>query len=450
MSNRISEISKENLSAENAAVLYPLASLFNLTNLKKASYEYLERCFTIIVDDKNFIELEHTHVLRLLKSSELLITSEIEVYNAANRWLNHNIDERSKYAKNLLLKVRLTLLSDETIRLLLSGSAYFSRDKSCSKLLNDFLECKNSVCLSSFNIHNSSRYCSHNKFSIYTLGGIDITLRRKGNSVSSLDVYSNVSVLPSMATERKFTGSSGYSVCVRGDLYVFGGGVGINNSLVTSVEKYSVASKTWSQVAELYDYRWCFCVCAFMDKVFIFGGYETANHDFCLQFDTISCSWKKIAGMVHYRYCAACAVFMDRIVICGGYNNNNNFGVQNSNTVESYDVLPDKWSPMPNMNTKKDSHSLVVSKNKLFVISDSPSTCEVFDNFSNKFITLSPPPRLKDFFRATAIGNKVLIFPFNSLNLISYDVDRNKWSEEPCELTKNLYDFSCVKVLCLK
>ena len=53
MSNRISEISKENLSAENAAVLYPLASLFNLTNLKKASYEYLERCFTIIVDDKN-------------------------------------------------------------------------------------------------------------------------------------------------------------------------------------------------------------------------------------------------------------------------------------------------------------------------------------------------------------------------------------------------------------
>ena len=57
MSNRISEIKKENLSTENAAFLYPLACIFHLISLKKASFEYLERCFTIMVDDQNFSEL---------------------------------------------------------------------------------------------------------------------------------------------------------------------------------------------------------------------------------------------------------------------------------------------------------------------------------------------------------------------------------------------------------
>ena len=67
VSHRTCEINKENLSTKNSAFLYPLACLFNLTCLKKASFEYLERFFTIIVDDKNFIELEYTYILSYLK-----------------------------------------------------------------------------------------------------------------------------------------------------------------------------------------------------------------------------------------------------------------------------------------------------------------------------------------------------------------------------------------------
>ena len=46
------------------------------------------------------------------------------------------------------------------------------------------------------------------------------------------------------------------------------------------------------------------------------------------------------------------AVFEEIIVVCGGLN-------LRSNTVESYDVLPDKWSPMPSLNFSKDVDSLV-------------------------------------------------------------------------------------------
>ena len=183
-----------------------------------------------------------------------------------------------------------------------------------------------------------------------------------------------------------------------------------------------------------------------MDKIFNFGGFGRANQDFCLEFDTKSCRWKKIARMVHYRYCAACAVFEDRIVVCGGYG----FGMQN--TAESYDVLPDKWSPMPNMNSRKAGHSLVVAKNKLFVISRFTFDLifEAFDNISKTFLSLKPPPKVSKIINATIIGNKVFVFQGKCSSLIYYDVDKNKWLEEPCELTRSLEYFSCAKVLCLK
>ena len=94
----------------------------------------------MLIDNKSFLELEYNLISKILANSKLLITSEIEVYKAANRWLNHNIEERSKYAKDLLLKVRLHLLSKETIRHLFNDSAIFTKDEGCVKILNKMLD----------------------------------------------------------------------------------------------------------------------------------------------------------------------------------------------------------------------------------------------------------------------------------------------------------------------
>ena len=51
----------------------------------------------MIVDTKSFIELDIKTVSKILASSSLQIDSEVEVYNAANKWLNCNSEERSKF-----------------------------------------------------------------------------------------------------------------------------------------------------------------------------------------------------------------------------------------------------------------------------------------------------------------------------------------------------------------
>ena len=50
------------------------------------------------------------------------------MFNVAEIRLNYNIKERSKYAKHILLKIRLHLLSKDTIRQLLNGSKFFKKD----------------------------------------------------------------------------------------------------------------------------------------------------------------------------------------------------------------------------------------------------------------------------------------------------------------------------------
>ena len=109
--NKLSDFFEGKLNIQNVLATHQFATIFNL---KKPSYGFIERCFTVLVDTESFMELHFFRVLKILKSSGLLITSELEVYNAADRWLSFDIEERGKFAKDLLLAARLPLLSDLT------------------------------------------------------------------------------------------------------------------------------------------------------------------------------------------------------------------------------------------------------------------------------------------------------------------------------------------------
>ena len=141
---------------------------------------------------------------------------------------------------------------------------------------------------------------------------------------------------------------------------------------------------------------------------------------------------------------AACVVFEERIVVSGGWSNNYNM----LDSVESYDVLPNNWSTMPNMNSGKCNHSLVVVKNKLFALFE--KNCEVFDNIGKNFITIKPLiPEMRGLSRAFSIENKIFVISDLTSKMICYDTNKNELSEELCRVTRYLYGFSCVKVPCL-
>ena len=80
----------------------------------------IEQCFSMFADSEIFLELEFNYIIKIISSSGLNIDSELQVFNAADSWLSHDITERSKYAKDLLSKVRLPLLSISALKQVLN------------------------------------------------------------------------------------------------------------------------------------------------------------------------------------------------------------------------------------------------------------------------------------------------------------------------------------------
>ena len=60
---------------------------------------YAERCFLMVAETKNFLELEFALVKKILQSSKLHITSELEVFYAANDWISNKSEKEANMQK---------------------------------------------------------------------------------------------------------------------------------------------------------------------------------------------------------------------------------------------------------------------------------------------------------------------------------------------------------------
>ena len=209
----------EKLQIKNATAVYQFVNIFNLSN--KTALRYIERCFTIVCDTDNFIQMDYNSISKILGSSSLFLTSEIEVFKVAEKWLSYNIEERIKYAKNLLLKVRLSLLSKDTIRQLLNNSAFLNNDDSCIEFLSEVLESRVSKLKKSSSIYHTTRYCAHKSFRLLVCGGYNSNTNLTCGNVSCIDVdnLGNVEAYRPMITERDYL----KVVYVKSSLYIFGG-----------------------------------------------------------------------------------------------------------------------------------------------------------------------------------------------------------------------------------
>ena len=130
------------INIQNVLNFYQLAKLFGLSCLANVSFKYIQRCFTMLVESQSFLELDYASISRIFASSGLLITSELEVYGAGDKWLSYNKEERSKFAEDILQKVRLPLLSDETLKYLINKSSSFTNSDACISKIKEILKHK--------------------------------------------------------------------------------------------------------------------------------------------------------------------------------------------------------------------------------------------------------------------------------------------------------------------
>ena len=344
-----------------------------------------------------------------------------------------------------MLKVRLPLLSDHALRHILKKSSSLTEINEIREIIENVLIKKGLFFPKNSSFYYKNRYCNQDNFNVLICGGLfERNFSKVVRSVIQFDVksFETTNYLPRMTEWRS---SAFKAVCVKGNIYVFGG-FNQDADQILHVEKYSSTNKTWKKVAVMPDSLYMYTACAFMDKIFIIGGI---NRQPCIDIDTNSCTqldtndgnWKEVNGMNEARGDPACAVFQGRLVVSGGYSKTSGY----LNTVEAYDVFANEWSPMANMNERTDDHKMVVVGDKLFVIPHGTYSCDVFDNASKKFVALRCPFEFFRYCRVVAIGETIYVFDRNS-SIYCYDVNENKWSVESCGATENILGFSCVKL----
>ena len=109
-----------------------------LSNLDQFTKMYLERWFIVFAETKFFLKLDYAFVHRLLSSSNLRITSEVQVFDAADAWVRYDIETRKKYAKTLLLQVRFPLVSDSAVSHILRKDSSFKQIDICCAIGIEF------------------------------------------------------------------------------------------------------------------------------------------------------------------------------------------------------------------------------------------------------------------------------------------------------------------------
>ena len=426
---------------------YEVSTIFGNPEL---IFNCIERFFTEVVESTGFAELRYELVKRILSSQQLFLTSELEVLNSADTWVKHDIKSRSTNALELLRTVRLPLLSVHVLKSILCGGSFFSEDAESVSFIKETLDEKKTKDTASSNV--SHRYCTQENFSLVVFtrdNSNKYTISRNSDGKKG---YSVATLPPFVSEERCWLNTAVYC---RGEVFVLGGETE-DDDAVMDIEKYSSSNKKWSHAGTMSEKRFDFSTCAFMNEIVLAGGRAVQNNFENLQnfnpyllptlvFNPVDCQWREVAGLNEPRECCSCCVFQGKVVVSGGWIN-----LRNLKSVESYDHASDAWTFMPDMLEDRVGHTSAAVRNKLFLIGGNCDMCEVFDSHSNLFTLLKSPAKLFDQTNteiATAsIANKIVFIGEQSIVGECFDVEKDKWVGDSCELDGDIMELSCVKV----
>ena len=168
----VSFLKKKKNNFENVTTVYQLAKFFIFDDLDKRSFCYIKRFFNVVYETKKFLELDFSHVAKIISSFELNIDSELEVLTAARYWVDHDFEKRKNFAKIIFSKIRLTLLPEQYLKKVLNKSIFFSKNSECVKLLDELVQEKKVFFPTQSKNDSSYRSCTLDSFSFIFTGGI--------------------------------------------------------------------------------------------------------------------------------------------------------------------------------------------------------------------------------------------------------------------------------------
>lgn len=99
------------LDPSNAIGIANFAEQHGCHGLKQKANQFIERQFTQICQEEEFLQLSAIQLINLIKKDELNVQEEREVYNAVLKWVKYDEDNRYPKMEHILCAVRCQFLT---------------------------------------------------------------------------------------------------------------------------------------------------------------------------------------------------------------------------------------------------------------------------------------------------------------------------------------------------
>lgn len=280
-----------NLNSTNAIFFSSIASSNKLDQLLNDLEKFICSNFSEVSESQDFKNLEAHELIKILGKSEIKVSTEEKVYEAAMKWVKFDPEARITFLPEVLRKVRVSYLAPEYLVNVVSNENLIRQSIECRDLLE---EAKNHQLLS---LRSFSKLCSieprqYENEVIYLVCGSNNDLRncimaykqRKWTKVTRLSV------------EKKWFGGT----LMNGKIYVVGGMVGKEYS--SSVEIFDIMKNEWSEGVELKDSFYGAGVASSNNCIYVCGGHgDDGAYSSVRCFSESRNEWKKMAPLNFWR-----------------------------------------------------------------------------------------------------------------------------------------------------
>ena len=445
----------------NCISTFYFAEKYDCEELLNDSKSFIHANFRSVADMNEFLSLEAKEVERWILSDEIVVETEADVFQIAQKWVEHNKGERKAAFEELLRHVRLVFVSRDYLLNVVTNELV--RDNAgCFTLVSDAI--RQTTFSSDDDLPQSPRkgldtraiVACEGEYAFCYLPQKDewkrlptcnrSTKERRVNIPSthmirfrdqlfmfrSLDrterydpVYNGWSSFPFGIFKDEVTviGGELFSIC---EPFRFG----LKNTTKTvSIKKFQVETCSWQELhSSSQCYRKDSCVIGSGNFLYLLGGTSphTSQHvSKADRFDITEKKWEEITDMQQARGGAFGVASQEKIFIAGGADEESTV----SKTCEVYNVSTNEWQLIANLNVYRTYGSMVCLGGTLYVLGGFDQTkknpehsVECYDK-QGKWIVKTTIPVKEDWKNKKAFKGCVLKFSKGVLNKLADAVE---------------------------
>lgn len=368
------EFLEECMSPQNCLGIWDFTERYSCSWTHYLADQYIDKHFSTVCYSEEFLQLNFEQLFKILQRDTLDVKTESVIWEAALRWIKYDLENRV---------AQLPVFLEKCVRLCFFCPSHFVQEDLVRSTVSmdtfqDMLkqwECKKAL----LSQHKQS-LCRGTREVIIIAGGkvrTDTPVVGPPNNAQFKPVSSVYCLKPGHSCRNEAPSwmplpamhhpRVGHAIVEAGGYVFVAGGIGDNDEVLTSCERYNAIDSTWTEMPPMKQPRVNFGLVAFKEEIFVLGGcLSSVCHEKPLSsvesFNIVTRTWRSVSEIPVPRVSAAYTVFEEKILMIGGFNNG-----KFHESVDCYDPKLDTWSSMPPLKERRFNAKAVTLANDVYV-----------------------------------------------------------------------------------